>query len=128
MSKLHDPSSGSLVRPSSSGATSVRSAAVPGMPGMTIANATQPDPLSDVLRTVRLTGALFFLWHVSWPYVTPVPSGRAFAPLVLPGAQQIISYHIVTRGSCWGALVGEAPVRIEVGDVLLIPRGDGFVI
>jgi len=128
MSKLHDPSSGSLVRPSSSGATSVGSAAVPGTPGMTIANATQADPLSDVLRTVRLTGALFFLWHVSWPYVTPVPSGRAFAPIVLPGAQQIISYHIVTQGSCWGALIGGAPVRLEAGDILLIPHGDAYVI
>src|SRR5262245_20126081 len=127
MNRLNDPSSGSLVRPSST-ATSPLPSAVRGSPERAIAGATEPDPLSDVLRTVRLTGALFFLWHVSWPYVTPVPSGRAFAPIVLPGAQQIISYHIVTQGSCWGALIGEAPVRIEVGDVLLIPRGDGFVI
>jgi AraC-like DNA-binding protein len=97
-------------------------------PERTVAGATEPDPLSDVLRTVRLTGALFFLWHVSWPYVTPVPSGRAFAPIVLPGAQQIISYHIVTQGSCWGALVGEAPVRLEAGDILVIPHGDAYVI
>ena len=92
-----------------------------------MASATQPDPLSDVLRTVRLTGALFFLWHVSWPYATAVPSGRAFAPVVLPGAQQIISYHIVTHGSCWGGLIGEAPVRLEAGDILLIPHGDAYV-
>lgn len=92
-----------------------------------MADAMQPDPLSDVLRTVRLTGALFFLWHVSWPYVTPVPAGRAFAPIVLPGAQQIISYHIVTRGSCWGALIGQSPVRLDAGDILLIPHGDAYV-
>ena len=100
---------------------------MPGIPECTLAATPQPDPLSDVLRTVRLTGALFFLWHVSWPYVTPVPSGRAFAPIVLPGAQQIISYHIVTQGSCWGALIGEAPVRLEAGDILLIPHGDAYV-
>jgi AraC-like DNA-binding protein len=116
MNKLHDPSSGSLVRPSHTAAT----------PQCTLA--TQPDPLSDVLRTVRLTGALFFLWHVSWPYMTPVPSGRTFAPIVLPGAQQIISYHIVTEGSCWGALIGEPPVELEAGDILLIPHGDAYVI
>jgi len=101
---------------------------MPGTPECGMAGAAQPDPLSDVLRTVRLTGALFFLWHVSWPYVTPVPSGRAFAPIVLPGAQQIISYHIVTQGSCWGALIGEAPVRLDAGDILLIPHGDAYVI
>ncbi|HEU0201100.1 MAG TPA: AraC family transcriptional regulator [Burkholderiaceae bacterium] len=92
-----------------------------------MADAMEPDPLSDVLRTVRLTGALFFLWHVSWPYAMPVPAGRAFAPLVLPGAQQIISYHVVTQGECWGALVGESPVRLEAGDILLIPHGDAYV-
>jgi AraC-like DNA-binding protein len=89
-------------------------------------DAMQPDPLSEVLRNVRLTGALFFLWHVSWPYVSAVPSGREFAPIVLPGAQQIISYHIVTQGSCWGALVGESPVRLEAGDILLLPHGDAY--
>lgn len=87
----------------------------------------EPDPLSDVLRTVRLTGALFFLWDVSWPYVTPVPAGRTFAPIILSGAQQIISYHIVTQGSCWSGLAGEQPVRLEAGDILLIPHGDAYV-
>jgi AraC-like DNA-binding protein len=126
MNKLHDLSSGSLVRPSSGAATPVR-AAEPGTSECTMAGAMQPDPLSDVLRNVRLTGTLFFLWHVSWPYATPVPSGRVFAPIVLPRAQQIISYHIVTQGSCWGALIGEAPVRLEAGDILLIPHGDAYV-
>jgi len=127
MNKLHDPSSGSLVRRSRNAVKSVRPK-VPGPPEGTVADATRPDPLSDVLRTVRLTGALFFLWHVSSPYATPVPSGRTFAPIVLPGAQQIISYHIVTHGSCWSALLGEAPVQLEAGDILLIPHGDAYVI
>jgi AraC-like DNA-binding protein len=87
-----------------------------------------PDPLSDVLRTLRLTGAVFFLWDVSWPYRTPVPAGRAIAPIILPGAQQIVSYHIVTQGTCWGGLVGGQPVRLAAGDILLIPHGDPYVI
>lgn len=93
-----------------------------------MAGAMAPDPLSDVLRTVRLTGALFFLWDVSWPYATPVPAGRAIAPIVLPSAQQIVSYHIITQGSCWGSLIGGTPVRLEAGDILLIPHGDAYVI
>lgn len=90
--------------------------------------AAQADPLSDVLRTLRLTGALFFVWDVSWPYATPVPQGRSFAPDILPGAQQIISYHIVMQGACWGGLRGEAPVHLEAGDILLIPHGDAYVL
>jgi len=83
--------------------------------------------LSDVLRTVRLSGALFFLWDVSWPYTTAVPDGREFAPLVLPGAQQIISYHIVTEGRCWCGMRGEPTIELEAGDILLIPHGDAYV-
>lgn len=29
------------------------------------------DPLSDALGTVRLTGALFFLWEASFPFAEP---------------------------------------------------------
>lgn len=90
--------------------------------------AMAPDPLSDVLRTLRLTGAVFFVWDVSWPYATPVPAGRAIAPIILPGAQQIVSYHIVTQGECWGGLVGGPPVQLTSGDILLIPHGDPYVI
>lgn len=85
------------------------------------------DPLSDVLRTVRLTGALFFLWEPSTPFATSVPRGDRFAPVLVPRAQQIVSYHVIVEGSCWGSLVGEAPVRLRAGDVLLIPRGDAYV-
>lgn len=126
MAKLHDRASGSLAQPS--GDLEPRR----GAPGLGAAESTapgpmEPDPLSDVLRTVRLTGALFFLWDVAWPYVTPVPAGHTFAPIILPGAQQAISYHIVTHGSCWGGLIGEQPVRLRAGDVVLFPHGDAYV-
>ena len=90
------------------------------------ASAMEPDLLSDVLRTVRLSGALFFLWDASWPFRMPVPNGRTFAPIVLPGAQQVVSYHIVTHGTCWGSVGGEAPQDLRAGDILLIPHGDAY--
>jgi AraC-like DNA-binding protein len=85
------------------------------------------DPLSSVLRTVRLRGAVFFLWEVSSPLTTTVPRGERFAPVVLPGSQQIVSYHVIVEGACWGGLIGEPPIRLRTGDVLLVPRGDAYV-
>lgn len=85
------------------------------------------DPLSDVLETLRLRAAVFFLWEPSWPYATAVPEGARFGPLIMPGAGRIVSYHIVIDGPCWGAVTGSDPVRLETGDILLIPHGDAYV-
>ena len=83
--------------------------------------------LSDVLRTVRLTGALFFRVEASPPWVMELPDGAALAPDTLPGAQHVISYHVVTRGACWGSVLDGAPVRLDAGDVLVFPHGDPYV-
>lgn len=85
------------------------------------------DPLSDALRQVRLTGALFFVWEATFPFATSVPEGSRFARLLLPQARQIASYHVVVEGTCWGGLIGGEPVRLRCGDVLLVPRGDAYV-
>jgi AraC-like DNA-binding protein len=86
------------------------------------------DLLSDVLRAVRLTGALFFLVDAGSPWEAHVPDGGALAPAVLPQAQHLISYHVVTHGACWGALHGARPLRLEAGDVLVLPHGDPYFI
>jgi AraC-like DNA-binding protein len=85
------------------------------------------DVLSDVLRTVRLTGALYFLVEAAPPWEIAVPAGASLAPVILPRSQHVISYHVVTRGACWGRLAGGPPTRIEAGDVLVFPHGDSYV-
>ena len=85
------------------------------------------DLLSDVLRAVRLTGAVFFPMQVSSPWADEVPAAAEFASIVLPGAQHVVSYHIVRQGSCWAAVRGEEPVRLEAGDVFVVPHGDAYM-
>ena len=75
------------------------------------------DALSEVLRAVRLRGAIFFVVDATAPWVAEAPSGRELTPLIMPGAQHLLEYHIVTRGSCWGGLVGAPPVQLHAGDV-----------
>lgn len=84
------------------------------------------DALSDVLRSVRLTGAMLFLVETSTPWVSWAPHADSFRHVVLPAAQHLISLHIVTHGGCWAGLTGEPPERLEVGDVLVIPHGDAY--
>ena len=85
------------------------------------------DPLSDVLRTVRLTGAVFFDVLASEPWVAETPPGRDIVGAIFPGAEHLISYHVVARGECWGHVVGEPPRRLQAGDVIVFPHGDPHV-
>src|SRR5207253_1777709 len=81
----------------------------------------------DVLRAVRLNGAVFFTIDASAPWVTETPAGPEIAPRIMPGVEHIIDYHVITSGSCWGGIVGEPAVRLEAGDVIVFPHGDTHV-
>jgi AraC-like DNA-binding protein len=85
------------------------------------------DVLSDVLRTVRLTGAVYFDLHLTSPWVADAPASREVAAIVLPGAERVIEYHVVARGTCWGHAVGDEPVQLQTGDLVLFPQGDAHV-
>jgi AraC-like DNA-binding protein len=81
------------------------------------------DALSDVLRAVRLTGAVFFTVDVAPPWATPVPDAATLTPLIMPSAQHLISYHLVTSGNWWAIPAGGAPLRLGTGDVIVFPGG-----
>ncbi|MBO6636338.1 MAG: cupin domain-containing protein, partial [Parvibaculum sp.] len=55
------------------------------------------DVLSDVLKTVRLTGAAFFSVEAGEPWVAEQPVREMVLPKILPGAEHLISYHVVTE-------------------------------
>lgn len=82
------------------------------------------DPLSDVLRAVRLSGAYFYLVEAGAPWSVAAMASRELVPHVMPGAEHLIPYHILTAGSCWGGVEGEPQVLMEPGDVIVFPQGD----
>jgi AraC-like DNA-binding protein len=82
------------------------------------------DVLSDVLRSIRLTGAVYFDFELSTPWVAEAPPSREIAATVMPGAQRVIEYHLIARGACWGYLVGQEPIRLKEGDLIIFPQGD----
>jgi AraC-like DNA-binding protein len=96
--------------------------------GEEAAVASAGDVLSEVLRAVRLTGAQFFLVDASAPWLAEVPEASLVAPAILPGAQHLISYHVLTRGRCWAGGAGHGGLWLEAGDVLLVPHGDLYTL
>lgn len=86
------------------------------------------DVLSDVLRAVRLVGSVYFDFELSAPWVAEAPPSREIAGVVMPGAQRVIEYHLIARGSCWGQIIGGEPVRLHEGDFIGFPQGDAHVL
>jgi AraC-like DNA-binding protein len=82
------------------------------------------DTLSDVLRAVRLKGAIFFAIDATAPWVADTPHSKELAPNIMPGCEHLIEYHVIRSGSCWGGIQGESAIRLEAGDVLAFPQGD----
>jgi len=86
------------------------------------------DTLSDVLRTVRLQGAVFFYMSGGRQWAAEAPASREIGPLVMPGAEHVMEYHVVTGGDCWAGIIGEPPVHLSHGDIILFPHGDAHVV
>ena len=85
------------------------------------------DTLSDVLRVVRLDGAFFFAVEAVNPWSVESAPARELSPRILPAAEHLISYHILTGGRCYAGLRGEDQVELVAGDVVVFPHGDAHV-
>lgn len=85
------------------------------------------DPLSDVLRTVRLKGALFFLVEATSPWCVDIPQAGEFADIILPSARHLVSYHIVVEGRGLASVPGLEPVAFEAGDIIVFPHADPYL-
>jgi AraC-like DNA-binding protein len=86
------------------------------------------DTLSDVLRNVRLRGAVFFSVSGNSGWVAEAPPARQIAPLLLRGVEHVMEYHVVAAGTCWAAIPGGPSVQLRAGDVVMFPHGDAHVV
>jgi AraC-like DNA-binding protein len=85
------------------------------------------DPLSDLLRAVRLDGAHFYAVEARGPWRVETAAAKELTPRIMPAAEHLISYHIVTAGQCCGGVLGEEQVELSAGDVIVFPHGDAHV-
>jgi AraC-like DNA-binding protein len=86
--------------------------------------ARAPDALSEVLRLVRLTGAVFLNAEMSAPWVVRTPSARQLATKLMPQADWLVEYHLIVEGQCWICVDDGEPVRLSAGDLVMLPHGD----
>jgi AraC-like DNA-binding protein len=82
------------------------------------------DPLSDVLRAVRLNAAYFYMVEARQPWSVLTVEATRLVPRLYPTSEHVISYHILTSGSCWGGVAGDEQVLMQPGDAIVFPHGD----
>jgi AraC-like DNA-binding protein len=81
------------------------------------------DVLSEVLRVVRLSGAIHFCAEFTRPWAIRTSPPEMLAGRLIPGAEVVIPFHIATAGRCWLSWGQVQPIPIEVGDVVVFARG-----
>jgi len=85
------------------------------------------DPLSDLLRVVRLDGAFFYEVEAAGSWSIDTVAARELSPRIMPSAEHLIPYHVLTQGRCYAGLIGEEQVELATGDVIVFPHGDAHI-
>ena len=86
------------------------------------------DVLSEVLKVVKLQGAMFYNGEFSSPWSFCSPPSRTVAPYVAPAARHVIIYHLLTEGRASARLADGPRIILEAGDIVIFPHGDAHFI
>ncbi len=85
------------------------------------------DPLSDVLRVIRLVGGVFLEAEFTAPWCV---NGRVSAEHCKPfqvAPRHVIASHFVAAGRMQLQIEGGDPIEAKAGELLLLPHNDAHV-
>ena len=85
------------------------------------------DPLSDVLRVIRLVGGVFLEAEFTSPWCI---SGRVSAEHCKPfqvTPRHVIASHFVAAGRMQLQIEGSDPIEAQAGELLLLPHNDAHL-
>jgi AraC family transcriptional regulator, alkane utilization regulator len=88
------------------------------------------DALSEVLRAVRLSGAVYLNGEFSAPWCMEGRADAALCAGFLPHSRRVVSYHLITEGSCWARLADDAgsALRLSAGEIVVVPQGESHIL
>ena len=86
------------------------------------------DVLSEVLRVVKLQGAMFYDGEFSSPWSFCSPPSATIAPHLAPGARHVIVYHLLTEGHASARLLDGPRIPLVAGDIVIFPHGDAHLL
>lgn len=85
------------------------------------------DILSDTLRVVRMTGAVFFDADLSSPWAFYSPPADEIRPHLQSNSECLTLFHILDQGQCWITVDGVASFQMREGDGVIFPNGSSHI-
>lgn len=82
------------------------------------------DALSDVLRAVRFSGAVFIDADLTSPWAVVTPGAEDIAKALSATSSRVIPYHLVLQGECRIRVEGLEELALASGGIALFPHGD----
>ena len=86
------------------------------------------DVLSEVLKTVRLDGAIFYNAECSAPWCFRQPASHIMASYLSSASKHVIIFHLLTEGRGYTQFDGEGrSIPLNAGDIVIFPHGDPHI-
>ena len=84
------------------------------------------DALSELLRAVKLSGAMFFDAQCGAPWCVRSPESKVIGAHVAPPGSHVIEFHLIAEGRGYIRVGGET-TPLVAGDIVMLPHGDPHV-
>lgn len=101
----------------------VRSTLPEGFAACTNRRVRTMEPLSEILSSVKMNGAVFFTAEFSAPWGVSTPAAAHLAQAVAPESEHLIVYHLVAEGAVTAGLPSGECLQLGPGDVVIVPHG-----
>lgn len=86
------------------------------------------DPLSEILKVIKLDSAIYLNAQFSEPWCLTSPEAVALAPMLAPGARHVIIYHLLHEGRAYVEVDGDERTALVAGDLVTFPHGHAHTI
>jgi AraC-like DNA-binding protein len=82
------------------------------------------DALSEAMRAVHVTGALFFNGEFGEPWRFSTPAQDQLGPKISPDSERLVLFHLITDGYATARTASHEDVSLAPGDIIVFPHGD----
>lgn len=87
------------------------------------------EVLSEVLKAVKLDGALFYNAEFSSPWCAHSIDAHTVTSYLSPNSEHVIIFHLLTEGHGYAQIEGDdRPLLLNAGDILVVPHGDAHIL